>query len=63
MTTTETKTGLKWNVHVWNGKEWVYLNTVKVESSEKACAVVASRHGTWLKYQAWPHIDNFEAVA
>jgi hypothetical protein len=63
MTTTGTKADLMWNVHMWDGKEWVYLFTAKAENAEKACLMGASRNGTWKKYQAWPHIDNFEAVA
>ncbi len=51
---------LKWNVHVWDGKNWVYLFTARADSAQDACLTGASRNGTRKKYQAWPHIENPE---
>ena len=63
-------TNLKWNV--WDKVEtrrgptgpWDYLCTAKADSESAALDIVAVRYGLKREnLKAYPHIDNFEAVA
>lgn len=54
---------MKFNVHLWKHQQWIYLCTCKAETERDAVEIAASRYGLNNRYQAYPHIDNFPAVA
>ena len=52
----------KFNVHLWDGRNWNYLCTVKANTERDSVEMAASRYGLNNRYQAYPHINNQEVA-
>lgn len=49
---------MKFNVHKWDGKSWVYVATATAANEQVAARMVAQRFNISGRFAAYPHINN-----